>query len=919
MRSHSPGRFPTFLAAAILTLGAALALADEVPYASPGIISITGVPMIYNDKYAIQKTDFGFLWLDTQSLQPGIVQVEAKCGLQQPNPATGIYVLGDCNGITNVSSSGNTVVARQFSGQCGAATIGCGGTRTNGTGIFGFRLGTWEYLGENWDDIPDSTQTADLQGRTWIVQALDTTGRNFKWKSSGNPIAPPTANATATNLSAAARTDQTNYYGDKWQLQDASVTVASLTRIDWDFNYKTSFSPDETGTPSSESSVIGYFPCDPAGPTSGNIRTGANCIQSLGLSNPAASGSYRFAMQSANSNGTSLSPYIAPGTQVVCPEAVVAAFAGYAGTCAKTGGTLNILVGGTADATASEGNISEASFSWAFTGGTPTTIAGAAVTVPSGATGFTLTITYPGGYKATAQGSISQASFVAGFSASPNPVLSNSAYTLTNQMQKTGSVTLNSVNYVVNPGTCSPSFNSFSTAPSLPSSFLTAGGTASLQSSATSGSYCVYLRFNYTPLTQPQQSQVSWKALTVTDWTPSPQISILPAPFCFSGCQLQAGTTYTLSDSETIIVSPHPPAQWDLLTPLPVSVAYSSDANAGATWTPTTACSNCQLRLTVSGASVTLPVTVSGPPQPLAVSAQGPSSGQVNTSMSFTATAAGGASPYGYSWSCDADALNPVFTTGSSSFTCAWATVGTHSVRVKASDVQGAIAYSTPIPVSVTGVTCGVFTDIADASLCPFVLGIANAGITNGCTPTAYCPDNSVFRLQMAVFLARAQAGGDGNVPASGIAQGQAYACAVNGTSLFSDVAPTNPFCRHVHDIYGTGVTTGTEPGKFSPDPYVTRGQMAMFIARALTGSDAAVPLTYGPDPATGRSYSCDPARPNLHFTDVATTDQFCRHANYLWAKDVDTGIYDGTFQPSANVTRAVMAKFLATGFKVSM
>ncbi|HKF45160.1 MAG TPA: S-layer homology domain-containing protein [Thermoanaerobaculia bacterium] len=918
MRSNLSGRFQALLAVAALLLGAAVARGQEVAYTSPGIISITGVPMIYNGKYAIQKTDFGFLWLDTQALLPGIVQVEAKCGLGQPYPATGIFVLGDCNGITSVSSSGDVVVGRQYSGQCGAATQTCGGGRVDGTGVFGFRLGTWEYLG-NWTDIPDSTQTADLQGRTWLVQALDTTGRNFKWKSSGNPNAPPTANATATNLSAAARIDQTNYYGDKWQLQDASITVAPLTRIDWDFNYKTSFSPNETGSPASESSVIGYFPCDPSGPTSGNIRTGASCIQSLGLTNPAATGTYRFAMQSANSNGTSASPYVSPGTQVVCPEAFIAAYAGYSGTCAKTGGTLSILVGGTADATASEGNTAEASFAWAFTGSGTTNLAGGSVTVPSGATGFTLTITYPGGYKATAQGTVSQANFVAGFSAAPNPVLANSAYTLTNQMQKTSSVTLNSVNYVVNPGSCNPSFNSFASAPALPASFLTAGGTASLQSPATTGSYCVYLKFNYTAQTGPQQSQIAWTSLSVSSWTPSPQISITPAPFCFSGCQLQAGTSYTLSDSETILVSPHPPAQWDLLTPLDVPIATSSDASAGVVWTPTTACSSCQLQLTVNGVSVTLPVNISGSQQQLAVGAQGPTSGQVNTSMGFSATAAGGASPYGYWWSCDADAQNPVFTTGGSSFSCSWTSVGTHSVRVKASDMLGSVAYSSPISVTIAGVTCGVFTDIADASVCPFVLGIANAGITNGCTPTTYCPNDSVFRLQMAVFLARAQSGGDGYVPASGMAQGQPYICGTFGVSLFSDIAPTDPFCRHVHKIYATGVTTGTSPGVFSPAPYVSRAQMGMFIARAIAGSDAAVPLTYGPDPATGRSYSCDPANPNLHYTDVTTSDLFCRHTNYLWAKGVDTGVYDSTYQPSNNVTRAVMAKFLATGFKVPM
>src|SRR6185503_15117419 len=118
----------------------------------------------------------------------------------------------------------------------------------------------------------------------------------------------PTAAATATNLSAAGRTDKTNYYGDKWQLKDAS-TGGPITRVDWDFNYKTSFAADETGSFTDEGTVNGYFPCDPSS-FQGNIRSGANCIQSLGLVNPALAGQYRFAMQSANVNGTSTAPYL---------------------------------------------------------------------------------------------------------------------------------------------------------------------------------------------------------------------------------------------------------------------------------------------------------------------------------------------------------------------------------------------------------------------------------------------------------------------------------------------------------------------------------------------------------------------------------------------------------------------------------
>src|SRR6478736_196229 len=50
---------------------------------------------------------------------------------------------------------------------------------------------------------------------------------------------------------------------------------------------------------------------------------------------------------------------------------------------------------------------------------------------------------------------------------------------------------------------------------------------------------------------------------------------------------------------------------------------------------------------------------------------------------------------------------------------------------------------------------CGPFTDVTDATFCPFVLEIFTLGITTGTTPTTYDPTAPVSRLQMAAFLAR--------------------------------------------------------------------------------------------------------------------------------------------------------------------
>ena len=51
--------------------------------------------------------------------------------------------------------------------------------------------------------------------------------------------------------------------------------------------------------------------------------------------------------------------------------------------------------------------------------------------------------------------------------------------------------------------------------------------------------------------------------------------------------------------------------------------------------------------------------------------------------------------------------------------------------------------------------TCGLFTDVAADSFCPFVLEIFYLGVTTGTTPATYDPTSNVNRLQMAAFLSR--------------------------------------------------------------------------------------------------------------------------------------------------------------------
>ena len=92
------------------------------------------------------------------------------------------------------------------------------------------------------------------------------------------------------------------------------------------------------------------------------------------------------------------------------------------------------------------------------------------------------------------------------------------------------------------------------------------------------------------------------------------------------------------------------------------------------------------------------------------------------------------------------------------------------------------------------------------------------AGITVGCSPTAFCPDDPVTRGQMAAFLTRAL-----------------KLTAPPGVDTFTD-DEGSIFENQIEAIYVAGITVGCGPGVFCPDQHVTRGQMAAFLYRALSG-----------------------------------------------------------------------------------
>ncbi|HTO76179.1 MAG TPA: hypothetical protein VMQ61_08895, partial [Thermoanaerobaculia bacterium] len=94
-----------------------------------------------------------------------------------------------------------------------------------------------------------------------------------------------------------------------------------------------------------------------------------------------------------------------------------------------------------------------------------------------------------------------------------------------------------------------------------------------------------------------------------------------------------------------------------------------------------------------------------------------------------------------------------------------------------------------------------------------------------------------------------------------------------------------NPFYAKIEALVHNKITTGCTPTTFCPSDPVTRGAMAIFIAKVMAGGGANVPVS---GTANGKPYNCI-AGGTSAFTDVAPMDSFCKHAHYLAVQNVNS------------------------------
>ena len=183
-----------------------------------------------------------------------------------------------------------------------------------------------------------------------------------------------------------------------------------------------------------------------------------------------------------------------------------------------------------------------------------------------------------------------------------------------------------------------------------------------------------------------------------------------------------------------------------------------------------------------------------------------------------------------------------------------------------------------------------VFTDVPSGYWAgAFVERLYAAGITGGCatSPLRYCPDNTVTRAQMAIFLLK------------GIHTSIYIPPDVTGSTGFVDVPANYWAAAFIKQLATEGITSGCGGGYYCPENPVTRAQMAVFLLKAKYGAG------YIP-PAVGSGTG---------FGDVPVDYWAAALIKQLVTEGITAGCGNGNYCPEAPVTRAQMAVFLVKTF----
>jgi len=192
--------------------------------------------------------------------------------------------------------------------------------------------------------------------------------------------------------------------------------------------------------------------------------------------------------------------------------------------------------------------------------------------------------------------------------------------------------------------------------------------------------------------------------------------------------------------------------------------------------------------------------------------------------------------------------------------------------------------------------TYPIFADVPPSHMFyPYIEAFYQAGITSGCSqvPKMFCPDSLVTRGEMAVFIERAM----GN-----------FAPTPNPTDMFADVPQPGleAFAPFIEEFYNDGITTGcaVSPLRYCPQDNVTRGEMAVFIERAMGN--------FAPNPSPTGMFA-DVPYPGL--------EPFTPFIEEFYNDRVTSGcaVNPLRYCPQNQVTRAEMAVFIVRAFGIPL
>jgi len=211
-------------------------------------------------------------------------------------------------------------------------------------------------------------------------------------------------------------------------------------------------------------------------------------------------------------------------------------------------------------------------------------------------------------------------------------------------------------------------------------------------------------------------------------------------------------------------------------------------------------------------------------------------------------------------------------------------TFGEYSKKKDAGGISAYGTWASYFPWS----TAAQFEDVpsTDPSF-HFINVLSQWGVTKGCStiPARYCPEATVTREQMAVFIVRSIYGDTFDY---------------NPIAYFTDVPSSAPFFTYIQKLRDLGITSGCTTTTFCPGRAITRGEVAVFVVRAklkaLQGDTFSFPST-------------------AYFTDVPATDVWFSFIQKLRELGITAGCTASEFCRDRSLTRGEMSVFLTRGF----